>query len=126
MALDTSIYKEKLSADLAEITEELGTLGIHNPDNPQDWVATPEKEEGGEADPNVAADRVEDWEERRATLAQLERQYNDITRALQKISDGTYGICEIGNEPIEPDRLSANPAARTCKKHINDESTLAE
>lgn len=122
--IDTTPYKDQLETDLREVTTELESLGIHNPENASDWIATPPAE-SGEADPNVVADRVEDWDERTATLAQLERRYNDIRRALAKIADGTYGTCEISGEAIEEDRLEANPAARTCKAHIDDEASLS-
>lgn len=124
MLHDTERYGAELRRALTQVTAELNTLGIHNPDNPQDWIATPQEGVGEEADPNVAADTVEDWEERRATLATLERRYNDLTRALAKIAAGAYGMCEIGGEPIEQDRLDANPAARTCKQHIDEEANL--
>ncbi|MEK7091498.1 MAG: TraR/DksA C4-type zinc finger protein [Patescibacteria group bacterium] len=39
--------------------------------------------------------------------------------ALAKIDAGNYGLCEISQEPIELDRLEANPSARTCKKHLD-------
>lgn len=117
--------KERLAAELAQVAEELKTLGVHDPHNPKDWLATPEPDDM-EPDPNDAADRVEEWDERAAILAPLERQYNDITHALQKIDAGTYGICEIGNEEIEQDRLQANPSARTCKAHMNEEATLPQ
>ncbi len=123
MARDTTAYKAKLDEALAQVTKDLHGIGVHNPENPKDWIATPELEEG-EADPNIVADRAEEWGERAATLSELERRYNDINRALKKIDAGTYGICEIGGEEIEADRLEANPAARTCKQHINDEATL--
>lgn len=126
MAIDTNAYKTALEAELAQVTSELETIGIHNPENPSDWIATPEDDEGGEADPNIAADRVEDWDERAATLAQLERRYNDIKRALKKIDMGTYGVCEISGGAIETDRLDANPSARTCKAHLNEEATLPQ
>ncbi len=125
MALDTTTYKARLEEMLGKITGELKEIGIHNPENQEDWIATPEKEESGEADENVAADRVEDWDERASTLAALERQYNDINRALRKIEEGTYGICEISGGMIDEDRLAANPAARTCKAHMDEESSLA-
>lgn len=124
MAVDTATYKDRLEQELATITEELQSLGIHNPDVPEDWQAIPTGVEVGEADPNVGADRVEDWDTRRATLANLETRYNNIRRALTKIADGTYGVCEISGEAIETDRLDANPAARTCKAHINNEADL--
>lgn len=124
MAVDTEKYKAQLTQMLAELTEELQTLGIKNPEVASDWIATPEGVDVVQADPNVGADRVEDWEAKRATLAQLETRYNNINRALKKIEDGTYGVCEICGEEIETDRLDANPAARTNKAHINDEADL--
>lgn len=124
MAVDTAKYKTQLEQMLAELTEELQGLGINNPDVPEDWQATPQGVDVAQADPNVGADRVEDWNERRATLSTLETRFNNIKRALKKIEDGTYGVCEICGEEIEADRLDANPAARTNKAHINDEADL--
>ena len=43
----------------------------------------------------------------------------EIDAALEKMEKGTYGICEVCNKPIEEDRLEANPAAKTCKEHMN-------
>lgn len=117
MALDTTYFKTLLTAELDAVTSELRSLGIHNPENPHDWIATPTDTEVGEADENVSADHAEELEERTATLADLERRYNDTVRALEKIEAGTYGICEISGEPIEEERLRANPAARTCIAH---------
>lgn len=122
--MDTARYKQQIEVELQTVTEELNGLGVHNPENPKDWVATPVGTEVGEADENVSADHAEALEERTALTADLETRYNALTRALQKIEDGTYGICEVGNEPIEPERLDANPAARTCIKHRDDESSL--
>lgn len=124
--IDTTAFKTKLEQMLADITDELKGLGVHNPDVPEDWIATPATDEGAEADPNLEADRVEDWNERRAILAQLETRYNNIRRALKKIDDGTYGTCEISGNPIEPARLEANPAARTCAAHMEEEGTLPQ
>ncbi|MBI4086871.1 TraR/DksA C4-type zinc finger protein [Candidatus Kaiserbacteria bacterium] len=125
--IDTASYKEKLTESLARVTEELKTLGIHNPENPADWVPTPPTDvDGPEADPVDAADRVEEWDEHAATLAPLEHEYNDIIRALKKIENDTYGICEISGEEIEQDRLEANPAARTCKAHMEEEEDLPQ
>jgi DnaK suppressor protein len=45
----------------------------------------------------------------------------DIDSALDKISKGTYGICEECEEKINEKRLEANPVARyciTCKRQM--------
>lgn len=48
-------------------------------------------------------------------LIESERKMlRDIDRALAKIKDGTYGICEGTGEPIERARLEARPEARYC------------
>lgn len=121
--IDTTQYKPRLEEMLAVVTDELKDLGIHNPDVKEDWIATPAPDPT-DADSNIEADHVEDWNERRAVLSELETRYNNLVRALQKIEDGTYGTCEICGEPIEEDRLDANPAARTCIEHRNDEAEL--
>ena len=122
--METDTYKATLEDMLATITAELSTIGVHDPENDANWEVTAKEFAHGKADPNVVADQVEDWDERRSTLAALETRFNNIRRALNKIEAGTYGVCEISNEPIEADRLNANPAARTCKEHINEESSL--
>jgi RNA polymerase-binding transcription factor DksA len=116
-------HQEALQNDLKKITAELKTLGIHNPENEHDWVATP-SEDTGEADMNDVADSAEEWEEKTSTLALLETEWNNINRALEKIDNGTYGTCEVCEAPIEEDRLEAEPAARTCIAHLEDEATL--
>lgn len=37
---------------------------------------------------------------------------NEIEQALNRIRNGTYGICELTGEPIEPARLEAIPWTR--------------
>jgi RNA polymerase-binding transcription factor DksA len=38
----------------------------------------------------------------------------DVEQALQKLADGTYGVCESCGNQIAPARLEAMPAARLC------------
>jgi DnaK suppressor protein len=122
--IDIIVYKTQLTEDLAVITKELQTLGIHNPQVKEDWIALPDEVGMGESDDDLLADRTEDWEEKVATLAALETQYNDIVRALGKIENETYGVCEISGEAIEEARLNANPSARTCMAHMDEEQDL--
>ncbi|MDE2079336.1 MAG: TraR/DksA C4-type zinc finger protein [Patescibacteria group bacterium] len=58
-------------------------------------------------------------EENNAALNELEGRLNMVTNALDKIKAGTYGTCEVCGEEIERDRLTANPAATTCKVHMS-------
>ena len=115
--------KATLTEQLAAITSELQSVATHNPET-DDWVAVPVPADMHNADPNDDADAVEEWNERRASMAQLEVRYKNIKRALKKIEDGTYGVCEISGEPIEDERLAANPAARTNMANMDREKEL--
>ena len=121
MAIDIGVMKERLLAEKEELVSELSKIGRVNPDNPNDWEPTPPEDQDTGADENVRADNVEEYEERTAILKNLEIRYNNVLRALKKIEEGTYGICEISGGQIEEERLMANPAARTCMKHMHDE-----
>lgn len=111
-------FEEKLTKELAELEAELGSVGRKNPDNPKDWEAVPEKMDTLAADESELADSMESFEGNAAILNQLETRYNEVKQALARIRAGTYGICTKSGEIIEKDRLEANPAATTCKKHL--------
>ena len=117
MELDLKHFKGLLETELTTLENELKTVGRKNPDNPQDWEAT-EPQVGEQADELDVAENLDEYENRRGILNQLEVRLNDVKKALSKIEDGSYGTCEIGGEKIELDRLEANPAAWTCKKHM--------
>lgn len=121
----TNPYKEQLEEMLTAITEELQSVGVHNPQNPSDWIAVPAELDAEEPDLNLAADAVESWNERTALVATLESRYNGIVSALARIESDTFGTCEVCTKPIEEKRLNANPIARTCIAHIEEESQLS-
>jgi len=118
--MDTSRYKKLLEEEKKRIERELSHIARRNPDNPSDWE--PKGDDMGvlHADKNELADTIEEYEVRAGVEENLEERLRNIEKALSRIADGTYGICAIGGEPIEEDRLEANPAAKTCKKHINE------
>ena len=115
---DTAHYKELLETEKSKLEGELKTVGRKNPSNPGDWEAVPQ-ETAPEADPADVAVNIEGYEENAVILNDLELRYADVKDALERIEKGTYGICEVSGEPIEEDRLNADPAARTCKVHMN-------
>ena len=113
-------FREKLEEEKKLLESELSKLGSRNPANPSDWM--PSKREGDEfgADRNDNADVIEDMVDDNASMNELEGRLNMVIAALQKIDGGTFGICDIGGEEIEMDRLTANPAAPTCKAHMGN------
>lgn len=116
-------FKIKLEEELVRVVSDLQTIAVQHQET-GDWVAIPANGEVGNADENSAADTVEDWNEKRALMAQLEIRYRNINLALEKIAKGNYGVCEISGEPIEIKRLEANPAARTNMANIDREKEL--
>lgn len=122
---DTHVYKTALEEMLKNIIDELKTVGIHNPNNPSDWIAVPEDLDAEEPDLNLAADSVEEWNERSGIVATLETRYNGIVSALARIEAGSFGTCEVCGKEIEERRLAVSPTARTCMQHLEEESTLS-
>src|SRR5258708_29656507 len=41
-----------------------------------------------------------------------------IDAALEKIDNGSYGLCETCHDPIEADRLESNPLVRVFLDHL--------
>mgnify|MGYP001595568011 CR=1 FL=1 len=114
-----STYRATLEEEKGRLEAELGSVGRRNPANPADWEAVP-GETGLEADSTDTAEQIDGYETNTAILKELEARYNDVLRALERIEKGTYGVCTIGGEAIETERLAADPAAKTCKAHLND------
>ena len=55
-----------------------------------------------------------EFEKRLALEKQLREQLSSIEHALQKLEDGTYGLCDSCGQPIAENRLKALPAASLC------------
>lgn len=113
-------FKNKLQKELELLTSELQTVAKINPNNPGDWEPKAVDGDYGQADRNEVADEIGNFETNVAISKDLEIRFNEVKNALKRIEDGGYGICEIGGESIEEERLEANPAATTCKAHLNE------
>ncbi len=118
MTIDPQAFKEKLLAEKKLLEKELQDVGRKNPDTPGDWVPAPADDARVHADDNLAADAIEEFDEKMAIVNTLESRYNEVKKALEKIESDKYGICEVCGKEIESDRLEANPSATTCKEHM--------
>ena len=117
---DTSHYKAKLEEERDKLAHELNDLGVADPNKPGDWEVKVPEMDIMTSDENELADRAEEMHIDSIVLDELEGRYQNIENALVKIEQGTYGVCETCAGPIEDERLDANPAARTCKAHMNE------
>lgn len=111
--------KGKLEKERDILLEQMRDMGKLNPET-NEWEAIPEERDYQESDQNDMADRFEDFEERSSVIKELEIRLNNILRALKELSRGSFGKCEICKKDIEMTRMEANPAARTCKKHLKN------
>jgi RNA polymerase-binding protein DksA len=94
---DAIDYLKKETTSLEDETEENGA-GVDN-------------HLGDQASPTL--DRELDY-----TLEEnAEQVLQQIDAALARIEAGTYGVCEVGGEPIPEERLEARPWATLCIDH---------
>ena len=72
--------------------------------------------------------------ERRARLQAVARSVSaeyvhellaEIDAALQKMDNGSYGLCETCHDAIEADRLERNPLVRFCLDHLTEKELRA-
>ena len=113
----TRPFKKKLEEEKTRLEREMQSVGRKNPAVPNDWESTP-TETGTEADLADQADVVISREGNAAILADLEARYDTVLSALARIEKDTYGMCEVCGKHVEEARLTADPAAITCMKHL--------
>ena len=115
--LDKKKIKEKLEKERDVLLEQMKDMGKFDTDTGE-WEATPEEISSPQSDENDKADRFEDFESRSSMIRTLEPRLKSILKALKGLNRESFGKCEVCKKDIENTRLEANPAARTCKKHL--------
>lgn len=53
-----------------------------------------------------------------ADPAPLRHLLKEVDEALERVNDGTFGLCEVCHDPVETERLLANPLTRVCLDHM--------
>ena len=104
----TDDLRERIVRDRDAAIEALRRLGV-----------SPAEESGGprgatldEGDQAQASERQDMGVAYRERLAE---RINRLTRALELLSRGTYGVCEVCKNPIGAERLAAIPEVTTCR-----------
>jgi phosphoserine phosphatase RsbU/P len=49
----------------------------------------------------------------------------EVDDALQRMDDGCFGICEVCQDPVEEQRILANPLCRVCLDHLSPDEMRA-
>ena len=100
----------KYHALLIELRDHVrAELSMHS----NDTLKRSQKEDAG--DISISVDAGTDNFDRDFALSLLsteQESLNEIEAAINRIYNGTYGICEVTGEPIDPDRLEAVPFTR--------------
>jgi DnaK suppressor protein len=120
-AIDTTEYRKRLEEEKARLMHALGFLEADNPGTMAEELG--ELAEGGVD--NHLGDMATEMFDRELEEGLEEGQKEtlvEIDAALQRIEDGTYGICENCGKPIAPERLAAIPWTRLC---IDDQRRVA-
>jgi sigma-B regulation protein RsbU (phosphoserine phosphatase) len=60
-----------------------------------------------------------------APAAYLMNLLSDVDSALQRLDDGTYGICTQCHDSVEKERLLADPLVRLCLDHLTSDEQRA-
>lgn len=74
---------------------------------------------------NERRDRLENSAKNLPEPVKIYRLLQQIDRAIERLDKGSFGICEVCHDPIEPDRLAHDPMITVCLDHLNSEQRRA-
>ncbi len=114
-------FKKILIEEEKIVSNQLKSIAVQNSSDLNDWIPKIDLDSDGLAGEGEDAVQTTIYQERVGLVAGLETRYNNIKKALDSINNGTYGVCLLCGKKIELDRLNANPAAKTCKEHVDKE-----
>ncbi len=107
--------KEKLLNKKQELIEALSGFAEKNPEVKDDFKSKfPKMHNSGDIEEEAL--EVSVYDSRLSMEAALEKEIKTINRALKKIDNKTYGICEQCGQPISLSRLKIRPQAIYCIK----------
>ena len=108
MNVNLNLLRSRLESERKRLTEEFEQLKAS--------VRPAEERREGSPFGKREEEATESFElERRLTLEKsLRDQLAAVEHALQKFEDGTYGLCDNCDQPIDPARLEALPQASLC------------
>ena len=108
MATKFNLLRSRLESEQKRLTEDMEQLQSTRHSG----------EEGREGSPfgkrEEEATETQELEKRLALEQRTRDQLSWVEHALQKFEEGTYGLCDVCGQPIDPARLEALPSASLC------------
>jgi RNA polymerase-binding transcription factor DksA len=93
--------RQRIEAEIVTVQNELAHLAEKLADKPE-WTL-------GGGDPSI-----QEWEMNFVLKQEAEHRLKLLQTALQKLESGSYAICEVCKQPIDPERLAILPEATRC------------
>ena len=106
MAMDFNVIRSRLEQERKRLTEELEQLIVSS--------HLTERRTGSPFSRMEEANGAEALENREALQSHISDTLVQLEHALQKLDEGTYGLCDSCKQPINPARLEALPLAALC------------
>ena len=114
--MDVDRARERLDEERVRLEEVRGSLDDVSKESEEESLGELTSNDQHQADIGTETfDRERDI----SILEQVEAELADVSHALRRIDEGTYGTCEACGKPIGDERLEALPAARFC---VNDQA----
>ena len=104
--------RQQLQAELDSLSEQLQAIETQLDDRPDFGL--------GQGDPGAA-----NWEMTLARRQRLEAKMEAHTEALDRIDQGSYGVCKSCGARIDPERLAIVPTTVLCAECAGAESKEA-
>ncbi|MCL7451824.1 MAG: TraR/DksA C4-type zinc finger protein [Anaerolineae bacterium] len=96
-----TIIRQRLQDSLRAAQEELSQIQQRLQDK-------------GDYGPGTGDPLVVRWELNLARRDRVESRIEDLEHALERLEEGTYGVCESCGKPIDLGRLEALPQTELC------------
>jgi len=103
--MDTKEFETQLLSMKADIESNIARLMAE-----REAVSTEDEIDDMEDEASLQSESLHE----EALLKQQQHELDEVNHALEKIKNGTYGICEASGDRISPERLRVMPHARNC------------
>lgn len=108
MTTESNMLRSRLESERKHLSEELAQLkaSVRPFDERREGSPFGKREE--------EATETFELEKRLVLEKRLIDQLAEVDHALRKFKEGTYGLCDVCGQPIDPARLEALPQANLC------------